>query len=358
MPDDLTAIEKRPGSWRLNYPDFGAVYRGPFAKGIITDFQKVSDVPLVVKSMVKVKGDAWGESEYIPLFYHPKPQYWDDSEGSDPLIKATDFNQEGKYYERAWMSFRGGDEVKVLLQEGVPKVVLGFFDNVPRIGETIFVHNTQEFYYLYNDAQGNDPIHWVQVDIPATRTIASVFDVEYMAAYISDGATGPDGLSLGLKRYDEIDGAIKSVGIISDDYRYTGVYQMYLREYYYVIGPIIFFNKQLSTSGYENAGAEDMYKYSVTFGVDRVYAGIFTENLYNEIIAKKGVAIAAQPDGWILNAGEPPPPEIEYGTVLPDEMILQSNGFGGGHPLQKPYWELRPHTKAELQAAGLWPWSN
>ena len=57
--------------------------------------------------------------DFIPLWFYPKKQYWDT-----PDHQAQDFNQDGLYYENAWMSFRGGDEVKVLLQEGVPKAAV------------------------------------------------------------------------------------------------------------------------------------------------------------------------------------------------------------------------------------------
>ena len=110
MPDDFTAIEKRPGSFRLNLADFGVVSKTTFAKGTVSDFQKVQDDPIQVQSLAKVKG-AWGESDFIPLFWCPKKQYWDLTSH-----QAQDFNQANLYYENAWMSFRGGDEVIVLLE--------------------------------------------------------------------------------------------------------------------------------------------------------------------------------------------------------------------------------------------------
>ena len=61
MSDDLTVIEKRPKSFRLNLADFGVVYKNVFAKGTITDFQKVSDDPLTVKSLVKVQVEGYGK---------------------------------------------------------------------------------------------------------------------------------------------------------------------------------------------------------------------------------------------------------------------------------------------------------
>jgi hypothetical protein len=129
----LDMFEKYPDSWRLDHPDFGDVAKTTFAKGVITDFEKINDVLLTVKSMVKVKGD-WGESDFIPLWFCPKKKYWD----SDPsLDDAQDFNQDGKYYENAWMSFRADDEVAVMLQKGKPVAVMGFADGKPKVGEAI-----------------------------------------------------------------------------------------------------------------------------------------------------------------------------------------------------------------------------
>ena len=81
----LEATEKYPKSLRLDHPNFGDVYRTTYAKGVIGDggdgsdsFFVTSSIPMQVKSMVRVEGDAWGVSEFIPLFYHPKAGYWND----------------------------------------------------------------------------------------------------------------------------------------------------------------------------------------------------------------------------------------------------------------------------------------
>jgi hypothetical protein len=166
---DLSLLELVEKSWRLDHPNFGDVYRTTFAKGVIGDggdgtdsFFVASSIPIQVKSMVKVEGDAWGVSEFIPLFYHPKAGYWNDLPPSGDwgpstrLIPnvvstwdhfhfyygrpfeavATDL-KEGGFFERAWMSFRCGDEVIVMLQGGVPVAVIGHADGVPRVGEDL-----------------------------------------------------------------------------------------------------------------------------------------------------------------------------------------------------------------------------
>lgn len=129
---DLTATEKYPDSWRLDHPDFSDVHKTTFSKGVVKDFQKIQDDPLQVAPMVKVEVEGQ-ESDFIPIFFHPKKLYWDD-----PDYKATDFNQAKNYFEKAWMSFRGDDEVVVMLREGKPYAVMGFADGVPRLGEALF----------------------------------------------------------------------------------------------------------------------------------------------------------------------------------------------------------------------------
>lgn len=128
----LKPWEKTPGNRRLDHPDFRSVYETTYAKGTIKEFQVLQTNPIKVASMVKVEVDGQLHDEFIPLFYAPKEGFWDDTEA-----KATDFDPERKCFKRAWMSFRAGDEVVVLLQKGVPKAVLGHYDNVPRVGEDL-----------------------------------------------------------------------------------------------------------------------------------------------------------------------------------------------------------------------------
>ena len=166
---DLTYFQKYPKddedqsgtkSMRIDHPDFGNVLRCVYAKGVITDFEKVADDPIEVKSRVKVRIGDEEYDDFIPLFFHPKAQYWDDPGDPPSPYAATDFNEEGKYFEKAWRSFRKGDEVAVLLQattdrlELTPKAVIAFADGVPRIGEAVVKiklidHDTTEtFFYI------------------------------------------------------------------------------------------------------------------------------------------------------------------------------------------------------------------
>src|SRR5208337_718425 len=198
MAIGLTAFEKYLDSFRLNHPDFGDVRASPYAKGVITDFKKVSDDPIQVVSQVKVQIEGLSESDYIPIFYHPKAKFWDCVDfvlSSPPWVPGGGFGvvpnpgppgnfvsnlaqtfqsnaakaavwtpgmtvapkettpdpgtQDAiittpladDYFTKAWMSFRVGDEVAVMLQEGTPVAVLGFADGVPRIGEILFKMN-------------------------------------------------------------------------------------------------------------------------------------------------------------------------------------------------------------------------
>lgn len=135
-----------PKSMRLDHPNWGDVRRTTYAAtGVISDVKVINQTqyePFEVQSQVKVTTGGQ-ESDWIPLWYHPKVKYWDGL-GTPPVPLATDYNEESKYFERAWMSFRVGDEAIVLLQATednptlTPFAVLGFADGVARIGENLF----------------------------------------------------------------------------------------------------------------------------------------------------------------------------------------------------------------------------
>lgn len=369
MPDDLTAIEKRPESWRLNLADFQAVYKTTFAKGTISDFQKVSDVPLTVKSMVKVKGD-WGESDFIPLFFCPKKKYWD----SDPsLDDAQDFNQDGKYYENAWRSFRGDDEVKVLLQEGVPKFVIGFVDNVPRIGEAIIKVGG----YTYESDTEPDA-YWQAPSIPRPDIVDGI---------------GPDDKPLYLTEESQpILGSSSSQGFPTEYYYLSpGVYEVttgtrifQITAWSVIIGPIVYVFVTLAIGGH---GTVASYFSGTT---DEWYAWMDALSLPNSdpYIPPPEEGVLLDPPGVISTSSDPInsveitlagiytkelmddiityiesiDPQAAYGGnwgTPPEGLIMQS---GGGlvpiAPASMVHLFYRPHTKDELQAAGLWPWSN
>ncbi|MFA5381968.1 MAG: hypothetical protein WC356_02295 [Candidatus Micrarchaeia archaeon] len=165
----LIVEEKYTDSYRINHSDFADVCKTTYAKGVIGDggdgstaFYWENNLPtsIIIWSSVKVEGD-WGVSDYIPLFYHSRPHYWDVSGAL-----ATDFNN------NALLSFRCGDEVKVLLQDGIPQYVMGFYDGIPRVGENIFNISGSGGSYSFSMFTG---------------TIS-----------LSGPTDGPDGLDLGL----------------------------------------------------------------------------------------------------------------------------------------------------------------
>jgi len=172
---DLEIFSPRPHCYRINHPDLGDVCQTTYAKGVITEFMKLRDDPVKVESLVKVEIEGREFDGYLPLFYHPKPLYWDDEER-----QATDFNQEGRYFDKAWMSFRGGDEVAVMLKEGEPAAVIGFADGIPRIGEDVFRLEYEKW---------NGEKH--SFHFQASKEWAKYVEMD-------EDATGPDGLDLGL----------------------------------------------------------------------------------------------------------------------------------------------------------------
>ena len=129
----LNIADKYSPGKRIDHENFGDVRKTTFAKGTISDFKvdDPNDLVDTIYSRVKVKVSG-NESDWLPLFYHPRAKYWDSG-----TLKALDYNKDGQYFERGWMSFRCDDEVAVMLKEGVPAAVVGFADGVPRIGENI-----------------------------------------------------------------------------------------------------------------------------------------------------------------------------------------------------------------------------
>ncbi len=133
-------------SYRLDHPHFQSVCKTKYAKGTIIDFYKISDNPLSVKSLVKVRVGDISYDQWVPIFYEPRDMYWDDDES-----KAKEFDESNKFFKKAWMSFRGGDEVVVLMEYDIddsvyyPKYVIGFYDNYPRTGENLFKYKTVDY---------------------------------------------------------------------------------------------------------------------------------------------------------------------------------------------------------------------
>lgn len=385
MSDDLTAIEKRTASWRLNLADLGVVRRNTFAKATITDFQKLQNDPIKVKSMVKVQIEGQTESEYLPLWFCPKKDYWD-------TLDYQSQDQSGLYYKNAWMSFRVGDEVKVLLVDNIPKVVVGFADNVPRIGEDIF-KTTQ------------DAVGW--------------FQISKIAQYTAHDK-GPDGFDLGLatscERIVVVDKSAGEAGgvfvgsyatninpyaynfapgspigwqpwISYDGYNawcYTNARQ-YLCHYLVPIGPILFVIRLNTSSG------GDYYRKDVFVGHTNAPVWVpFPWGTEAKALAEaeaQAAAMAARPQPqpcpqsgsggtsikvcaainnkdrlkYAQNATNPDEwPLSGFTKQVKIESLLSNTLQSLLTDIQKPDLKIkvRPHTKTELQAAGMWPFSS
>lgn len=244
-----TAIEivakYAPGK-RLDFPDFGEVCKTTFSKGIITDFKKISDDPIAVESMVKVEVEGSGESDYIPLFYHPKEGYWDDEFADEPVL-ATDFDEETGAFKQAWQSFRVDDEVAVMLKEGTPIAVVGFADGVPRIGEDIFILEVTV------PMEGIDNPYYISVTNAQKTEIDEHWNISNPAGWTTPDV-GPDGKDLGIEKETEV--ATSSIGTFDQtQYRRwfggsgsynlyyvkrNSVYQCRISVWPIVVGPLLF----------------------------------------------------------------------------------------------------------------------
>jgi hypothetical protein len=410
----LIVKEKYDDSRRIDHPDFVDVSKTTFAKGVITEFQKIQDDPLVVESKVKVEIEGVGESDFIPLFFHPKAQYWD---GDD--VTAQEFDEDEAMFKRAWMSFRGGDEVAVMLKEGVPVAVVGFADGVPRLGEDI-----------------------LKVDVGQGFFLCAQTREKYDA-----GESGPDGAPLKLLKECEVIGAgTELVGEYDAGGQITnlwggdfGSYEVEHREagwISYMPVPaydslVVYQNARRSTSYADShvSTYKDEYYYLVPIGpflfwinAHRTRAEVkYTErteynNSKNHPFGEECICLTyADFRGWGLSEVDVPHPECyvwaeaeareldaswDFGPGMPDdydivycylddtyvalyteelfqrakdagswenrpaEFVEQEASFEWSSALNAAIKNMadiefsmfaRPHTKAELQDAGMWP---
>jgi hypothetical protein len=143
---DLAINAKGENNLSLDHPNFGDVYLTTYQKGIITDVLKIGDDPIAVQSLVKVESSTFVYGGYIPIWYRPKPQYWG--------ANATDLSEDQQSYLTAWRSFRVGDGVVVMCRNGIPYSVVGFEDRVPRIGEEMLKIQANNITQYYSMTQG------------------------------------------------------------------------------------------------------------------------------------------------------------------------------------------------------------
>jgi hypothetical protein len=380
-------------TWILNQSDFKDVYQTTLVGGTISNIQQDEgqDNPFKVISMVKVKLKATGEeTDYLPIFFLPKKEYWDI-----PEHDAQDFNEDEKYYENAWMSFRGGDEVVVVStvkEEGgspQPLLVLAFADGVPRIGEALFnlqwgSHQCDVQMLQINDGEIGD-------------IYQGDWDIDYK---------GPDGANLLLKRecvpqyikdlYDSKSEIYWNYYIPAPPYDpgpdaqacfYSKYYSGLTLKLYAVlipVGPILYYIPIITGHSYDVQEVwlcvisppivcPDLSYYhgdsppdvdtphthgtwSLWSSGGDSYYGVYNPYDYQDELIVKAALYK---------------PELENNPTAPDFIpqtfnnnqlrsaiinILQTQDYDNSWGYKPGFkFFVRPHTKKELQAAGMWP---
>ena len=411
---EIEVFSKYPDSYRLDQPNFGDVSKTAFAKGVISDFKidDPSDMIGTIQSQVKVTG-GWGESDWIPLFYHPKAQYWDDDN-----FKAIDFDQGKMIFKKTWMSFRCGDEVAVMVKAGTPVAVMGFADGVPRIGENILKVSFDtvaagENYLLWGFYGQGEPENYPVAGLNPSGGVLNPWNGE---------ETGPDNLPLGLKTECPLvaSGTVNTnrngYYIATDYFPYTdkqapfGYFQQsgwevtisgqgttnYIREWLIPCGPFMYLISVLFTTQKEKihiinypggplATQWDDNQDSIGTVDIAIQSALFNKDVYDKL---SGAPIInnkfGEPiwytvlDGFQYDNNNDAPFKMEYYNIpaLPfftiDRKFLSFlNGTNDTQPPDipdniwnlrnfVPLWEtakffVRPHTKVEFQAASMWP---
>jgi hypothetical protein len=178
---EMEVNEKYPDSWRLDHHDFSDVSKTTFAKGVIIGFHAASeDVPLIIKDCCDIEVDGEPYTE-VPIFYHiPKAyaEHWkENTEQQEHWQAGGSLDEESKTICRGVYSFLVGDEVVIMLHEGVPVAVIGFADGVLR-----------------------RPHDYMQVDIPAQ--IMEILNGEPV-----DDPLGPYNYTIQLSNLNREDGS-------------------------------------------------------------------------------------------------------------------------------------------------------
>jgi len=154
----IEIISQNDGS-RIDHPAYKDIYNVTYAKGVITEFEteetdeSESSGPRQLGEAIMIPFIAWeftdrvkldiSDGEWIPLFYHCKLHCYDEDVAS--------LRDNGALNGSAY-AFQIGDEVKVLLEEDVPKYVIGPCDGKPRMGAQYFKFSfTNDPLYSYSN---------------------------------------------------------------------------------------------------------------------------------------------------------------------------------------------------------------
>lgn len=279
----------------INHQNFGEVRTTEFAKGVITEWEIIQEDPLQVRRCKVLCNDK--ESDYLPIFFRPKEGYWDDPVNG---VKALDFDEDQKDYKMAWTSFRGGDEVIVILQEGDPVAVIGHYDGKPRIGEAVI---------KIVDTTGN-------LDDSPVKILPLFYTDECDECYVVEAEDndfiGFDGLDLKLEKneniieddYDFVETTIQSesnsFACFDETSEINVIHSMKFVLHYITIGPILYlflfsFTKGEASYSYLATGArcncaegytsieESKTIEPKSIGIS-IFAGIYSDDTLKEII--------------------------------------------------------------------------
>lgn len=94
--------------YRINHPTFKDVYNTTFKKDVIIAIEEEDNFPT---GMCQTENHGW-----LPVFYHCKKHCYDEN---------MRFLQENESLKGGILAFEVGDEVKILIEKGNPKYVVG-----------------------------------------------------------------------------------------------------------------------------------------------------------------------------------------------------------------------------------------
>lgn len=137
--------------YRINHPTFRDVYNTTFEKDVIIEIEEEDNFPT---GMCRTENHGW-----LPVFYHCKKHCYDEN---------MRFLQENESLKGGILAFEVGDEVKILIEKGNPKYVVGHIKHSPSImckdifrialdSEKYFIASTQKVLEGGVDYYGDTP---------------------------------------------------------------------------------------------------------------------------------------------------------------------------------------------------------
>jgi len=114
-----------PKNYRKDHEDFGEVQSISYKMGRITEFGVEKLDPITLDDTAKVEFEGGGASNFIPIFYHCKEDFY-TKEG------CAELNEARGSLNHAARAFELDMEVKVMFKDAVPFAIIGHADNTPR----------------------------------------------------------------------------------------------------------------------------------------------------------------------------------------------------------------------------------